>query len=261
MRGMRAIGLVLAILAAAPWAAAEAATPREIEPEALFPEGCFPGDRRDADIYEVELDVFPAIKPKPDLGFGPRLARLRYPAACDAGNWNRTRLRRSTAINLHGHVADGTCLTYDEWTERNPWQEDRFTISLNAYAPMSDFTPVLQGRRAEIGRPYRWRPRPPDATGLQPLDLTSAEAPVDDILDRWAKVDADGRLTKYMLCRKADSGYNPACELHAPFDQAHLTLNFSRRHLARLDEIEGFARKMLRCALDRPLPRPPRQDG
>lgn len=259
---MRTVGLILAIVAAvAALSTTDAARPTEIEADPQFREGCFPGDRRDPNIYAVELNAFPSIKPVPDLGYGPRIARLRFPAACDAGNWERARVRRSTAVNLHAHVSDGTCLTYEEWTERNPWQEDRFTLSLNAYAPAEDFSAVMQGRRAEMGRRYQWTPRPPDATGLHPLDLTSAGAPVDDILDRWAKLDDQGRMITFMLCRKAGSGYNPACELHTAFDHAHLTLNFSRLHLARLDEIEGFARKMLRCALDEPLPPPPRQDG
>jgi len=237
-----------------------AATPTGIEPKALFPEGCFPGDRRDPNIYDLELDTFPAIKPKPDLGYGPRLARMRYPAACDAGNWSKARLRRQTAANLHAHIADGACLTYEEWNARDPFLHDRFTLYLNAYAPIDDMAAALTTTAPAGGGRLRWTAGPADATGLRPLALTRDGKPVDDIHDRWAGLDDDGGLGRFLLCRKAGDIYNPACELHTSFDRARLTLGFARRHLARLNLIDRFARKMLRCALDAPLPPPPRRE-
>lgn len=238
-----------------------AATPTGVEPKALFPQGCFPGDRRDPNVYELELDTFPAIKPKPDLGYGPRLARMRYPIACDAGNWSKSRLRRQTTANLHGHIADGACLTYEEWNARDPFLHDRFTLYLNAYSPVDDMAAALATTAPAGDGPLGWIAGAADATGLRPLTLNRNGAVLADIQDRWAALDDQGRMQTFLLCRKTGAIYNPACELHTGFDRARLTLGFARRHLARRERIEGYARKMLRCALTRPLPQPSPRGG
>lgn len=252
---------IAALAAAALTAAPATSTPAPgLEADPLYPAGCFVGDRRDADVYEVELNVFPAARPKVDPGLGPQLARLFYPAACDAGNYARDRFRSRTTVNLHGDVKDGLCHSYDEWVERDPFLETRFTLFLNAYAPVTDMGGVLAGTAPAGAGALAWRAGPRDASGFSKVSMMRGGKPVEDAHDRWAALDEHGRPSEFLLCRKTGDVYNPGCEHHAVFDRARITLSYARAHIGRLREIEAFGRRMLRCALNGPLPAP-RHDG
>lgn len=235
---------------------AVAAPAPEREADAIFPEGCFPGDRRAPDLYEVELEVFGGANPI----FGPETVRAIYPAACDAGNWNKVQVRRTSTLNLHGDVETGLCHTYDEWTEFNPFQERRFTLSLNAFRPIRDLNAVIRQTAPQGEEPLNWRIDAPGDTGYGALRLTRNGRPLEDIHQRWAATDEDGRPTAFLICRKKGTLYNAACEHHAIYDRARMIMTFGRWHLPRVMEIEAIGRRMLQCALRQPLPKP-RSDG
>lgn len=251
-RGRRAALLLLTVIA---WSAAAAAPTPAAKPASKFEAGCFPGAGAGAELYEMEISVFAGARPAGPPTFGGLSAYLIYPAACDAGNWSKRRFRRGHALNLHADVMDGRCHDYDAWVERNPFLTNRFTLSLLPYTPIEDMEAVILQTAPAGGGALSWRPTGgARADGLRPLALQRAETPVDDAFDRWAAIDGAGRPKEFLICRKTGDVWDPACDHHTIFDRARLRLAYGRRHLARLREIEGFGRKLLRCALSAPLP-------
>lgn len=251
----KAFAVCLFTLAVASGPAAAAPAPG-VEADALFPEGCFPGDRRDGDVYQVIVDVFGGARPDVDPGFGPQTVRAIYPTACDAGNWEKRAIRRSPTLNLHGDVADGRCHDYDAWSEVNPFQERRFTLALHTFRPLRDLDGLIRHTAPAGAEPLAWSAGAPDAAGMRLLTLKRGGRELADIHDRWARLDDQGKPVAFLLCRKESRLYNEACEHHALFDRARMTMTWGRWHLPRLAEIEAIGRKMLRCALRGPLPKP-----